>query len=66
MLKNFSFLAIIFAILSSPTVVAETEKSAEEQCKQFAQEEQISAEEMKDYIAECVASLTEAKSQDDR
>ena len=66
MLKNFSFLAVIFALLASPSVFAEAQMTPEEQCKQFAQEDQIPAEEMADYIAECVNNQTDARSQDDR
>ena len=66
MLKNFSYLAVLFALLVSPSVFAEVQMTPEEQCKQFSQEDQIPVEEMEDYIAECVKSLIETESQDDR
>ena len=52
MVKNISILAFIIALLASPSVFAETQLTPEEQCKQFAQEDQIPADEMEDYLAE--------------
>ena len=64
MLKNFSLLAVASAIVASPVVFAESQKEAEAKCKQWAQEERISEDEMNDFIAECVQSLNEEASKE--
>ncbi len=51
----FAFLAA--AMLASAAVQAMTKEEAEEQCKTQAAEDGVSAEEMKDYMKECVDSL---------
>lgn len=64
--KMISLLALACAIVISPMAIAESQEEAQEKCKQFAQEEQVSADEMEAYMAECVQTLTEATSKEDK
>ncbi len=56
--KLLSLLVVAFALVSSPLAIADSQQEAEEQCKQWAQEENVSSEEMADYMADCIASQT--------
>ncbi len=66
MLKQISMLALATAILASPAAFASSAEEAEAKCKQYAQEDQVPAEEMKEYLAECIQSLAESGSQEDK
>ena len=59
MFKTTIMLAIIALLAGSPIAFADSLAEAEARCKQYAQEDNVSADEMKDYIAECVKELTE-------
>ncbi len=58
MTKLLSLLVVAVALISSPLAFAESQQEAEAQCKQWAQEENVSSEEMADYMADCLATQT--------
>ena len=59
MSKLLSLLAVTFILGSSPLVFAESQEEAEAQCKQFAQEENVSSDEMSAYMEECIKEQTD-------
>lgn len=58
MTRLLSLLALSLALISSPLAYAESQEEAEAQCKQWAQEENVSSEEMAAYMEECIQSQT--------
>ena len=61
MTKKIYGLLMVLMLVSSAHVQAITEEEAEAQCKVYAEEEKVTAEEMADYMAECVKDLTNIK-----
>jgi hypothetical protein len=59
MFKPFPLLAVAFALIASPVVIAESLAEAEAKCKQWVQEEKVEKEDIDSYMAECISSLTE-------
>lgn len=53
--------AALAALLSQPVLAAD-EESPEAQCKKYAAEEAVPAEEMESYVADCVKEMTSAES----
>jgi hypothetical protein len=53
--------ALFVALLAATSIAqAMTREEAEAKCRIYAQEDGISSEEMKDYIAQCVEDLMQA------
>ena len=62
--RKFSALILATVLALGTSVFAESPEEAEARCKQYAQEDNVSAEEMEDYMAECVKQLIEESSDD--
>ena len=50
--------ALSTCFIVSGGVLAEEEKSAKQLCEEYAKEEDISKEELDDYIAQCIVNLS--------
>ena len=66
-MKKYLFASAALAALLSGNVLAETDEAQQEafaaDCKKSAMEENIPAEEMESYIAECVQDMAAAESE---
>ncbi len=58
-MKKFVFALGFLALTASSVIWAE--ETTEEQCRRFATEDGISAEELDSYISQCVADLEQAE-----
>lgn len=56
-MKKSIFVLLVAALFGSASVQAMTQEEAEQECKTQAADDGVSAEEMQDYIQECVDSL---------
>ena len=61
-MKKIAVAAVIAAVIASPGVLAD-DAEYREQCKKYAQEEGVPAEEMKQYIKDCVSDLKGSESE---
>jgi hypothetical protein len=52
--KTFSLFAAIFLILSSSVVYAQSRVEATAECRQYAREDGIQSDELKEYMDECI------------
>ena len=57
MKKVFVVLAVVAGLAMASAAFAD---EAEEQCRQWAKDDNVSAEDMKEYMAQCVAEQREA------
>ena len=57
-------LAIFPLMLSSSSIFAMSEEQAEMMCKEYAQEDRIAAEDMAEYMAECIQDLIRSDSEE--
>ncbi len=60
-MKKTIFALITAALLGSNSVIAMTQEEAEEDCKAQAVDDGVGADEMQDYIRECVDSLVDSE-----
>lgn len=60
-MKKLSYLLLAALMLGSVTVQAMTKEEAEAECKAQAADDGVSADEMGDYIKECVDALMGAE-----
>ncbi len=60
-MKKLSYLLLAALMLGSVTVQAMTKEEAETECKAQAADDGVSADEMGDYIKECVDALMSAE-----
>jgi hypothetical protein len=56
-MKKILFVLLAAALFGTASVQAITQEEAEQECKAQAADDGVSAEEMQDYIQECVDSL---------
>jgi uncharacterized protein YqfA (UPF0365 family) len=66
MSKLLSLLAIAFALVISPLALAESMEEAAAQCKQWAQEENVSSDEMAAYMEDCIKTQTGEKADESK
>jgi hypothetical protein len=59
MTKRFSILVLWSCLVFTASVFAESLEGVEARCEQYAQEDNVSADEMKEFMTECVRDLTE-------
>ena len=59
-MKNILFSLFAASMAVSSAAQAITQAEAETKCRAYAQEDGVAAEELKDYVAECVKDLMQA------
>ena len=64
MLKKISFLAAASILVFGMNVFAESMEEAEQKCKQYAAEDQITADEMDNYLTQCIEDLSGERSEE--
>ncbi len=64
MFKKFYMLMMALMMIIGMSAYAETQEEMEAQCKQWAQEDKISEDELKDYIEECIISIKDQAAQE--
>jgi hypothetical protein len=59
MFTRFSMLVLWSCLVFTASVFAENREELKARCEQYAQEDNIPAEEMEQYMTDCVSELTE-------
>ena len=59
MTKRFSILVLCSCFVFTASVFAESLGEVKARCEQYAQEDNVPADELKQYMTECVKELTE-------
>ena len=63
--KKISLLAAASILIFSPYAFAESEEELEARCKQYAAEDQVTADEMESYLIRCIEDLSEETSKEE-